>query len=250
MSATTMDLSVVVLCYRAEDFVPMFVWQIQTALEQRAITYELILVANYDPNERSRARDRTPVVVTEMVALDLMRRHPTLKAVVKPKEGMMGWDMHTGLQAATGEAIAVIDGDGQMPARDILTVYDALRRGHYDMVTTYRQQRFDGWLRIVISRVYNLLLKLMFPAVRVRDANSKPKIITRQALARLSLECSGWFADAELVLQAAYHGLRIGETSTVFYSNERRRSFVHPRAIVEFVREMVRYRLKLWRQRP
>ena len=241
--AASVDLSVVVLCYHAEDFVPMFVLQIQTALEQRGLSYELVLVANYDPNERP--RDRTPIVVTETVAMGLMRRHPTLKAVIRPKEGMMGWDMHTGLQAATGQTVAVIDGDGQMPVRDILTVYDTLRQGGYDLVVTYRQRRYDGWIRLVTSRTYNRLLRWLFPAVRVRDANSKPKIITRQALAALTLECSGWFADAELVLQAAYRGLRIGEVPTVFYSNERRRSFVRPAAIAEFIGEMLRYRWRM-----
>jgi glycosyltransferase involved in cell wall biosynthesis len=146
------------------------------------------------------------------------------------------------LEAATGEAIAVIDGDGQMPADDVLAVYDALRRGSYDLVQTYRTKRFDGWKRRVLSRTYNRIFRLLYPGVGVHDVNSKPKIFTRTALEQLSLTSDGWFVDAEILIRARAKGLRIGEVPTVFYSNQRRASFVRLSAILEFVRELVRYR--------
>ena len=42
--------------------------------------------------------DETPDVVGE-----LARRWSNVAAVVRPKEGMMGWDMRMGLNAARGE---------------------------------------------------------------------------------------------------------------------------------------------------
>jgi hypothetical protein len=38
----------------------------------------------------------------------------------------MGWDMKRGLEAATGRAVAITDGDGQFPLKDIGRVYKEL----------------------------------------------------------------------------------------------------------------------------
>ena len=37
----------------------------------------------------------------------------------------MGWDMRSGLQAARGDFIVVIDGDGQNPTTDVMRIYHA-----------------------------------------------------------------------------------------------------------------------------
>jgi glycosyltransferase involved in cell wall biosynthesis len=242
MTSTSLrpDISVVILCYRAEDFVPIFVEQMKRALEARHLSYELVLVANYHAD--ATPPDRTPDIVRA-----LAREDPLLHVVAKPKQGMMGWDMRSGLEAARGDTIAVIDGDGQMPPADIIAVYDCLRRGGLDMAKTYREERHDGVVRLVISRVYNAVLKMLFPSVRVRDANSKPKIFTRAALERLTLTSDDWFIDAEMIIQASRLGLRIGEVATVFYKNPQRSSFIRAKAILEFVRDIVLYRLRtLW----
>jgi hypothetical protein len=129
-----------------------------------------------------------------------------------------------------------------MPPADVLAVYDCLRAGGYDMAKTYREERHDGLYRLAISRVYNAALKVLFPSVRVRDANGKPKIFTRPALQQLTLTSSGWFIDAEMVIQATRRGLRIGEVPTLFYKNPQRPSFIRARAILEFIGNLLRYR--------
>src|SRR5947209_7291035 len=104
MRSTTVnpDISVVILCYRAEDFVPVFVEQMKRALLDRQLSYELVLVANYHAAQTP--PDRTPDIVRA-----LARAEPLINVVAKPKQGMMGWDMRSGLEAASGETIAVID---------------------------------------------------------------------------------------------------------------------------------------------
>jgi glycosyltransferase involved in cell wall biosynthesis len=234
------DISVVILCYRAEDFVPVFVSEMKTALEKYGASYELVLVANYHPH--ARPADRTPGIATE-----LARQDPAITVVARPKEGMMGWDMRSGLAAARGRTVAVIDGDGQMPPGDVVAVYEHLRAGRFDMVKTYRTRRGDGVARSVVSYVFNGALTLLFPSVRVRDANSKPKIFTQEALSRLSLRADNWFLDAEIVIQASRLGFRIGEVPTVFLQNPRRASFINVRAILRFAFDLLAYRLKtLW----
>lgn len=240
MSEIRPDISVVILCYRAEDYVPVFVSRMKTALESLRAPFELVLVANYHKN--ANPPDKTPEIAKKVAAGDTR-----IVVVARPKEGMMGWDMRSGLAAASGETIAVIDGDGQMPPEDVLRVYRALKSGPYDMAKTYRRERKDGPMRITISRIYNFLLKLLFPSVKVRDANSKPKIFTRSALSRLNLEYDNWFIDAEIIIQASRLGFKIAEVPTVFYPNPTRPSFIRFKAVLEFIRDLIVYRFSgLW----
>ena len=229
------ELSVVILCYHSADVVRDLVAQVERELEEAGIDYELVLVGNYMPGD---VKDQTPAVLKE-----LAQGKPRFTVVAKEKEGMMGWDMRSGLEAAAGRHIAVIDGDGQMPMSDVIKVYRVLQVGKYDLVKTFRAQRQDGWYRRTISGFYNFLFRLLYPAAHVfRDINSKPKIMTREAYRRMHLVSNDWFTDAEIMIEALRHDLSVGEVSTVFYKNERRGTFVPVSAIYEFLGNLIYYR--------
>jgi len=229
------ELSVVILCYHSADVVRDLVHQVERELEEAQIDFELILVGNYMPGD---LKDPTPSVLKE-----LAQDKPRFRVVSKEKEGMMGWDMRSGLEAARGRHIAVIDGDGQMPMSDVIKVYRVLQVGRYDLVKTFRAQRQDGWYRRTISGMYNALFRLMYPAAHVfRDINSKPKVMTREAYQRMHLVSNDWFTDAEIMIEALRHDLSVGEVSTVFYKNERRGTMVPFSALYEFLSNLIYYR--------
>ncbi len=229
------ELSVVILCYHSADVVRDLVAQVERELEEARVDYELVLVGNYLPGD---TKDQTPTVLK-----DLASGKPRFRVVAKEKEGMMGWDMRSGLEAATGRHIAVIDGDGQMPMSDVIKVYRVLQVGKYDLVKTFRAQRQDGWYRRTISGFYNFLFRLLYPAAHVfRDINSKPKVMTRDAYQKIHLVSNDWFTDAEIMIEALKHDLSVGEVSTVFYKNERRGTFVPFSALYEFLSNLIYYR--------
>jgi hypothetical protein len=110
-----------------------------------------------------------------------------------------------------------------------------------DLTKTYRVIRDDGLYRRLVSAVYNALFSLLF-GFKVRDINSKPKIIRRDKYELLHLESDDWFADAEIVIRARELGLKIGETPVHFSINDNRGSFVKPKAILEFASNLLKYR--------
>ncbi len=229
------ELSVVILCYHSANVVRDLVAQVEKEMEEAGIDYELVLVGNYLPGDTN---DQTPAVLKELSA-----GKPRFVVVAEEKQGMMGWDMRSGLDAARGRHIAVIDGDGQMPMSDVIKVYRVLQVGKYDLVKTFRAQRQDGWYRRTISGYYNFLFRLLYPAAHVfRDINSKPKVMTREAYQKMQLVSNDWFTDAEIMIEALRHDLSVGEVSTVFYKNERRGTFVPVSAIFEFLGNLIYYR--------
>jgi len=100
----------------------------------------------------------------------------------------MGWDARNGFKEAGGRFICLIDGDGQIPPEDIISVYEKIKSDKLDFVTTYRVQRGDSLLRKVNSYTYNIAFRILFPRVRVKDANSKPKILLKRHIPECALQ--------------------------------------------------------------
>lgn len=226
--------SLVVLCYRSgRDIIP-FIERLQKALSRCNFSWELVLVGNYIEG----AHDETPEVVRQ-----LEQSSSNIRTVIRPKQGMMGWDMRMGLDAARGTYIGVIDGDGQFPPESIIACLLKAELENLDLTKTYRVLRDDGPYRRLISFVYNGLFKLLF-GFKVRDINSKPKIIRRDKYELLHLTSDDWFADAELIIRAREMGLKIGETPVHFVANDTRGSFVKPTAILEFASNLFKYRFR------
>jgi glycosyltransferase involved in cell wall biosynthesis len=224
--------SLVVLCYRSGQNIIPFVERLQRTLSRCNFTWELVLVGNYIEG----SDDETPEVVTKLAA-----GSDNIRTVIRPKQGMMGWDMRTGLDAARGTYIGVIDGDGQFPPESIVACLLKCELEDLDFTKTYRVIRDDGLYRRLISAVYNTIFSLLF-GFKVRDINSKPKIIRRDKYELLNLQSDDWFADAEIVIRARELGLKIGETPVHFSSNDARGSFVKPKAILEFSSNLLKYR--------
>ncbi|MBT5375872.1 MAG: glycosyltransferase family 2 protein [Nitrospinaceae bacterium] len=229
------DISVVVLAYRSASTIEGFADSLVDSLQAAKIDWEIILVGNY----LAGTGDQTPEVVRKISDAD-----PRIKFVAEVKQGMMGWDMKSGLEAATGNNLAVIDGDGQMPCADVIRVYSLMVDNGYDLAKTVRVVRSDGFYRLIISRVYNILFKCLFPGINARDMNSKPKIMTREFYQNLNLQSDDWFIDAEIMIKARSLKMKIGEIETTFLSIDSRPSFVKPLAILEFLINLIGYRIK------
>ena len=232
-------VSVVVLGYRAGPQLASYVEEVAHALEsdgqQVSPTWEMVLVANYWPG----SVDPTPDVAREIA-----RERNGVKVVALEKSGGMGWDLLSGLAEATGRVVVITDGDGQIDPADLPRAVNLLEESGADLVVARREERHDGVFRLVQSRVYNFLTRLLFPGIGCRDINGKPKAIRRSALARLDLVDGGWFLDAEMLIQAQRAGLRVAELPTAFRVLGHRSSFVGPSAVVEFVLKLAATRLK------
>tara|TARA_B110000014_G_scaffold233084_1_gene196196 strand:- start:134 stop:853 length:720 start_codon:yes stop_codon:yes gene_type:complete len=231
----TPEISVVVLSYRSAETIKSFVDSLVESLENENLQWEIVLVGNYFEGKG----DQTPEVINKIAS-----QNEQIKVVAEVKKGMMGWDMKTGLQAATGKTLAVIDGDGQMPSGDVVRVYNLMKGNGLDLAKTYRAKRNDGSYRKLISIVYNILFKIMFPGIKAWDMNSKPKIMKREFYEKINLESNGWFIDAEIMIFARRLDAKIGEIETIFHSIDTRPSFVKPLSILEFLFNLFVYRIR------
>jgi len=125
-------LSAVVLCYRAEENVHRVVGPLSEELRRAGISHEMVLVANYRPEEN----DRTPAVVRE-----LAREREGISTLTLEKQGARGWDMRTGLSVAVGDHIVIIDGDAWIAYELLLGPGNTAPEAGYPVTD---QERCDG----------------------------------------------------------------------------------------------------------
>jgi glycosyltransferase involved in cell wall biosynthesis len=227
------ELSVVVLCYRAGASILRVIEPLYEQLSEVGVPFELVLVANYWPDQE----DPTQAFVVEFA-----KSRPEVVVVAVEKKGAMGWDMRSGLAAASGRVLVVMDGDAQNPVDDAVKMYRLLKESGADVMKGRRILRHDGIYRRVVSIGYNTLFRLRFGTFGLWDINGKPKALTRAAFEQMELTSDDWFIDAEIVLAARARGLRIVEMPVIFLQNPERASFVRPSAILEFLVNMARYR--------
>ncbi len=229
------ELSVVVLCYRAEGHIVDFVANMTKIVEQLTPNFELVLVANFMEG----SGDTTPEYIRDLAKEDIR-----IQPVIKPKKGMMGWDMREGMKASKGQYICVIDGDGQFPPESIKAGFEMIREKQLDLVKTYREARHDSFYRKLISVVYNFVFTLMFPGLNSKDANSKPKFLSRSAYERMNLKSNDWFIDAEIMIFVRRLKMSFEEYPIIFYDINDRGSFVKFASILEFIRNLIVYRIR------
>lgn len=229
------ELSIIILCYRSEDSIILFAQKVKELAAKLTENYEIILVGNYIEGSDDRTKE-----IVEQIA----REDSVFKSVCKPKKGMMGWDMKEGLAIAGGKYMCVIDGDGQFPIESITQCYNTIKTGSYGLVKTYRKKRKDGFYRKLISFIYNFLFSILFPDLKSKDVNSKPKIFTREVYQQMNLTSDDWFIDAEIMINLNRLGIEFFELPTDFYKLQGRSSFVKFSAIIEFMRNLFVFRFK------
>lgn len=229
------ELSIVILCYRSEESIIRFFEQVRDLVEQVTSDYEIVLVGNYQEG----SADKTKEIVEKIAASE-----PKVVAITRVKKGMMGWDMRMGMEKTRGNYICVIDGDGQFPMDSIRRCYEEIKLDKYDLVKTYRDKRHDGFYRNLVSKTYNVLFSVLFPNLRSKDINSKPKILTRSVYEQLNLTSNDWFIDAEIMINIRRKKLLVFEFPIEFHKLEGRASFVKFPAMLEFMKNLVIYRIK------
>lgn len=154
------------------------------------------------------------------------------------------------LRAAWGtsdaDVVVYTDVDLSTGLTGLLPLVAPLVTGHSDVAIGSRLSSGSvvarGPKREVISRCYNLLLRVLF-AVRFRDAQCGFKAARTDVVKRLlpAVHDEGWFFDTELLLLAEHNGLRVHEVPVDWIDDPDSRVDVRSTAIADLrgVRRMV-----------
>lgn len=136
----------------------------------------------------------------------LMPQYPMLRIIQLARNYGQTAAISAGMEAARGDVFLPMDSDGQNDPADIPRFLVKLEEG-YDVVSGWRKARKDKWLRSLLSRVANRLIRRA-SGQEVHDYGCTMKAYRKETVKNL-----GMFGDMHRFLAAytAMHGARIAE---------------------------------------
>lgn len=236
--APSLDLSVVVPCFNEELNIPELSQRVLAMFDGAGLQGELILI------------DDGSADATARVIREHSRRDPRIVGVFhRINRGMAGaW--RTGVNAARGAHVAIIDADLQYQPEDILRLYRTLIDSSVDVVQGWRSSvgRERG-ARYMLSRGFNTLLNGAF-GMSLRDNKSGFVCCAREVIQDL-LTYRGRYAYWQSFIMVAAHakGYSYKEIEAVFEERKQGQSFLEGRAFHAAARCLVDVGAALWEYR-
>lgn len=225
--------SLVMPMYNEEAIAEKVIINTINSFDQKGLDYEIVIVKNG-------CKDRTREIVDK-----LAKEYGRIRTVDIPINQGYGWGVINGLNAATSPIIGFIDGDGQVPPDDIIRVLKGFEEQDISFCKGIRYNRGDGWKRILASFGYNGLFKILFLST-ARDINGKPKFFKKEIYDTLDLKSKDWFVDPEIMIKLLHKGYKPQEIDVHFDERKKGKSNVSLKTILEFTKNLIKWRLALW----
>lgn len=137
----------------------------------------------------------------------LREKYPELRVVPHGTNRGYGAALRSGFSNAANDLVFYTDGDGQYDVFELRKFLPVLQEG-VDVVNGYKIARSDPFHRIVIGKVYLVLMRILFQ-FHVRDVDCDFRLIRRSALGAISLKHSSGVICLELVKKLELAGFRI-----------------------------------------
>jgi glycosyltransferase involved in cell wall biosynthesis len=219
-------LSVFFPVYNDEATVARVTEKALSVCREIADAYEVIIVDDGSPDASGRIADR------------LATQHRAVRVIHHAENQGYGAAVRSGLDACRHEWVCFTDGDDEYDLRDLKKLWRL--RQHYDLIITFRYVRRYSGFRIVISRVYNVVLRHMF-FTRYRDVSTGLRLVRKSLVDELTLEATSPFIGAEIAIKSMLKGYRVGELGIQTFPREfGRGSSTTPLNIYRTIVDMVR----------
>lgn len=196
------SVSVFFPCYNEQDNVAGVVEQTLAVLKKLNADFEVIIVDDG-------SSDGTGQIADEISRLDgriRVVRHPTNRGY--------GAALQSGFKAATKELVFYMDGDGQFDMNEMPPLLPLMTE--YDIVSCYRLNRRDPWIRKINGWCWTKLVCLLF-GMKIRDIDCAFKLYKREIFDNIELSSTGALIDTEVLARAIRKGYRITQSGVHHY---------------------------------
>ncbi|MEK7680275.1 MAG: glycosyltransferase family 2 protein, partial [Deltaproteobacteria bacterium] len=141
------------------------------------------------------------------IACELSRTFKNL-SIERHKTNMgIGAAIRTGIEASKRELVFYLPADNQMDIRELPLFLEEIRDA--DIVAGWRVNRVVGLKRLVLSKIYNFMLSLIY-GITVHDIGWV-KLMRRSAAQSLKLASESASIDVEILVKAKRLGLKVKE---------------------------------------
>ena len=179
------------------------------------------------------------------IAEAIAKNNSKIKVFFHKKNLGYGAAIKTGLKKCRYECIYAIDGDCEFGVADNDLPRAIKKFSKNDLVITYRYKKRYKTTRIIISWVYNILLRILFKT-KFKDISSGARLISKKLAKKVILTSNSPFIGAELSIKSKYAGYCVGEIGVHSYPRTfGTGSSVSMKNIILTIRDMVLLFIKL-----
>ncbi|MCK6681112.1 MAG: glycosyltransferase family 2 protein [Thermoanaerobaculia bacterium] len=197
LEAKPQSLSIFFPCYNDAGTIGTLVTAAALVGRESGRDFEIIVV---DDGSSDNSRD-----ILEALRED----HPELRVIRHEKNQGYGAALRSGFRAATKDLVFYTDGDGQYDVLELRRLLPVMQDG-VDVVNGYKISRSDPVHRVVIGKLYLVLMRILF-RFRVRDVDCDFRLIRRSALSSIELRHSSGVICLELVRKLELAGYRFAD---------------------------------------
>ncbi|UCC98351.1 MAG: glycosyltransferase family 2 protein [Phycisphaerales bacterium] len=196
------SVSVFFPCYNEQENVGRTVENALMVLGKLDADFEVIIVDDGSKDGTGRIAD------------EIAGRDSRVKVVHHERNLGYGAALRSGFKTATKELVFYTDGDGQFDMNEMPPLLDLME--HYDIVSGYRLNRRDSFVRKINGWAWTKLVCLLF-GLNIRDIDCAFKLYRRGIFDRIELSSTGALIDAEILARAALKGYRITQKGVHHY---------------------------------
>lgn len=204
-------------------------------LSELASQYKVIIVDDGSPDRSGEIAD------------SLAKKYPNIISVHHEKNRGYGSALQTGFKYSLDyEWICFTDGDDQYDVNELYHLSKLFH--HYDLIVTFRYSKIYGTFRILMSFIYNFIIRWLFKS-NLRDHNCGLKVIRSSVIRDIELISGSAFIGAEIIIKTMVKGYPIGEAGIKTYPRTFGTSnVVALRSIINSIKDMVRVYKKIFKR--
>ena len=222
-------ISILIPAYREGANLQLLLPDIHKILTAISIPYEILVVDTQQP------MDNTPEVCAKFQTRYLPREN----------DNYYGDAIRTGIRHTQYSLTVIMDGDGSHDVRDIIRMFDIMKKDDLDLVIGSRYidggGSFNGPLSKFMSTTLNSIFRIFFH-IRVRDYSNSFRMYQSGQLKSLDLQCNNFDIVEEILIRlASRKNFSFREIPIIF---SRRKEGSSKRKLIPFIAS---YLITIWR---
>jgi len=190
------SISLMFPLYNDKNTVELMIKKSSNILKKLKRKYEIIIVDDGCPQNSGKLAEK------------IAKKFSNVRIFFHKKNLGYGAALKTGLQKCKNDWIFMVDGDAEYDVNDLPRLFRATK--NCDLVITYRYKKKYNTYRIIISWVYNAILRLIFN-IKFRDISTGSRLVSKKLIKNIKLRSNSPFVGAELAIKAGLAGYKVGE---------------------------------------
>lgn len=154
-----MDISVIIPLYNEAESLPELSAWIERVMKENSFTYEIIFI-----NDGS--TDNSWEVIEE-----LKEKNENIHAIKFRRNYGKSPALYCGFERAKGDVVITMDADLQDSPDEIKPLYDMITKEGYDLVSGYKQKRYDPLSKTIPTKLFNATARKVSGIKNLHDFN-------------------------------------------------------------------------------